>query len=511
MKYDPFEEREKKSFEQRFKIPTFEETLAHRKKASLSKYPLRFMGSGNKDVYMREEDRDGNFHIIGTSGHGKSKYMEYHIRKDIDMGLGLCLIDPSDNGATFRSILEYCAFKNHKKVCIIDPSTLYDYGKIACIQPLNPRYATKSVQSAKDAINILFGTSIDSTPRIQDNLTALFRMLTAQGLTLYESTYFTEYADPRWKGILEASKDKIMQEKFKTPGHWRQEFSTTITRLNVFRDEPISLMIGASKGIDFAKMIDEGWVILCNLYPLHISRDISRFLGILIIAQLHRAIEELNPKFGDSGRKFYLYIDEAGRFATPQIDDILTYNRKSGFHLVFAHHFISQLTNPLVRDAITSNTTNKIMFHVEDDAERLRMLKELRFGDNASDANHKYRNLPKRKFLCKIGKEYAVELEAPYIEPVQFNDRHATIERYIRERLQDPWYQTKGDIEQQIKSRIKTVDNTNDIAGNDTPSPIKRTVSNGETIKHTDKTRRKSLLDLGAEAEKFIRNDKNSK
>src|SRR6201990_1783702 len=155
------------------------------------------MGSGYKDVYMREEDRDGNFHILGTSGHGKSKYLEYHIRKDIDMGFGLCLIDPSDNAATYKAVLEYCAYRNHKKVCLIDPSTLYDYGKVACIQPLNPEYPVKSVQSAKDAINILFGSSIDNTPRIQDNLTSLFRLLTAQNMTLYESTYFTEYQDER--------------------------------------------------------------------------------------------------------------------------------------------------------------------------------------------------------------------------------------------------------------------------------------------------------------------------
>jgi hypothetical protein len=498
-------------------IPTFDETIADYEKQSTSKFPLRYMGSGFKDSKMREEDRDGNFHIIGTSGHGKSKYMEYHIRKDIDMGFGLCLLDGSKRAATFQSILEYCASINHEKVCIIDPGTLYDYGKIACIQPLDPTYQTKSVQSAKDAINILFGSSIDNTPRVQDNLTALFRMLTAQSLTLYESTYFTEYSDERWKGIVakaEGAEAKLIRDKFSTEGRWKSEFSTTITRLNVLRDEPISLMIGANKGIDFATLIDEGWIILANLASTHMNNEISRFLGILIIAQLGRAIEVLNArkeKFGEVGKFFYLYIDEASKFATPQISDILDFERKSGFRLIFAHHYISQIKNPEVRDSILANTTNKIMFHMQDDSERLAMIKKLGFGESSKAANDKYHNLPKRKFLAKLGKENAIELEAPNIEPIPFENKFATLETYIRERLKEPWYLAKYEIEEQIKLRIKPerpVDN--DIKTNDSLSPIKRAVSNSKTNSDPKKTGRKSLLDFGDKAEEFIRDNKTS-
>jgi hypothetical protein len=499
----------------KYHIPTFDETIANYNKQSTSKYPLRFMGSGNKDVSMREEDRDGNFHIIGTSGHGKSKYMEYHLRKDIDMGFGLCLLDGSKQAATFHAILEYCAYKNHKKVCIIDPGTLYNYGKIACIQPLDPRYATKSVQSAKDALNILFGSSIDNTPRIQDNLTSLFRMLTAQGLTLFESSYFTEYSDTRWRQILERSKDKLLADKFSTPGRWQSEFSTTITRLNRLRDEPINLMIGASEGIDFAKLIDEGWVILGNLSSPYMNSDLSRFLGILIIAQLGRAIEILNARkegFGVKGKCFYLYIDEASKFATPQVSEILDFERKSGFRIIFAHHYISQIKNPEVRDSILTNTTNKMMFHIEQDEERLKMIKELRFGDGAKEANNHYRNLPRRKFICKVGKDNPIELEAPNIEPVPFENKFSTIESYIRERLQDPWYSNKGDIEDQIKSRIKSVDNGNDTPPNDTLPPVETTTPDSKTNSNTSQAKRETLLDrLQREADEFKRNNPNSK
>lgn len=470
------------------------------------------LGIGKKKVYMTEEERDGNMHILGTSGHGKSKLLEHLIREDINRGFGLCLIDPSDFAATYKSVLEYCASINYKKVCIIDPSTLYDFGKVACIQPLDPKTPTKSVQSVKDAINILFGSSIDSTPRIQENLDALLRMLAGQSLTLHEATYFTDYENPNWKQLLDkgaGSDVQLIREKFKSYAYWKSEFTTTVTRLNILHEEPLSLMIGADLGIDFVKMIDEGWVILCNLYPYHIKPQHSDFLGILIISQLNRAIEILNHRegFGEKGRRFYLYIDEAGRFATPQIENILSYNRKSGFNLIFAHHFLKQIKNAMVLDAIKNNTTIKLMFHMADDQNRFEMIRTLGFGGDITpqDAAHRYSNLPKRHFVIKKGKDYPAECVTPDVPKAYAPN----LEEYIRERLSEPWYLERYKIQEQIEQRINQP--INDTETIHTPPPKKRTVPNRKTNSDPPKTGRKSLLDFGDEAEKFIRDNSAAK
>lgn len=135
-----------RKFEDDVRRRSFDEIISKHAKQSRSQYPLRLLGKGYKELFMTEEEREVNFHIIGGSRQGKSKYLEYHIRKDIDMGFGLCLIDPSDFGATYKAILDYCISINHEKVCLINPSTLYDYGSVACIQPLNPQFPTKSEQ-----------------------------------------------------------------------------------------------------------------------------------------------------------------------------------------------------------------------------------------------------------------------------------------------------------------------------------------------------------------------------
>ncbi len=497
-----------RKFKEDVRRPSFDDTIAKQAKKSTTKYPLRLLGTGKKDVYITEEEREVNFHIIGGSRQGKSKYLEYHIRKDIDTGLGLCLIDPSDFGATFKAVLNYCASINHQKVLIIDPNTLYDYGKVACIQPLNAKFATRSAHSVKDAINTLLGSSEANTQRIQENLDALLRLLATQNLTLYESSYFTNYQREQWRPILDNATGADAQtigEKFSSYGSWKDGFTTTITRLNVFNQEPLSLMVGA-EGIDFGKMVDEGWVILCNLFPEpYLEPKTSTFLGILIISQIIRAVDMLNNRKEGFNKKFYLYIDEAGSFATPQIKLLLNNKSKSGLHLIFAHHHFSQFANQSdVLDAINHNTGVKIMFALRDDVDRLKMMRELGFP-NPAEASHTYSNLPKRHFLVKNNKEYAVEVIAPYIENAFVS--HETLETYIRERLKDPWYLTKGDIMEQIKTRIKTVDNTNDTPTADTPSPDERTIPDRKTNKHTPKTGRKSLLDLRDEAEKFIRDN----
>lgn len=120
-------------------------------------------------------------------------------------------------------------------------------------------------------------------------------------------------------------------------------------------------------------------------------------------------------------------------------------------------------------------------------------------------AAHRYSNLPKRHFLVKIGKDHTVESTTPDVIEPKFSNKDAVIEKYVRERLEDPWYLPKYEIENQIKSRLPNEPKTT----NSIP-PVERTVSNSKTNSDPKKTKRKSLLDLGREAEKFIRNDKTS-
>jgi hypothetical protein len=73
-------------FDAATRLPEFGETFSRLTKQLSSAYPLRELGTGTETLYISEEERSANFHIIGAPGEGKSKFIEYHIRKDIDEG-----------------------------------------------------------------------------------------------------------------------------------------------------------------------------------------------------------------------------------------------------------------------------------------------------------------------------------------------------------------------------------------------------------------------------------------
>ncbi|MDP3793447.1 MAG: type IV secretion system DNA-binding domain-containing protein, partial [Candidatus Uhrbacteria bacterium] len=43
---------------------------------------------------ISQEDRDAHFYVVGATRSGKTKFLEYLIKQDIENGLGFCVIDP---------------------------------------------------------------------------------------------------------------------------------------------------------------------------------------------------------------------------------------------------------------------------------------------------------------------------------------------------------------------------------------------------------------------------------
>lgn len=413
---------------------------------------LRLLGYSEQkgNVYVSEGERDLNFHILGSSGEGKSKFLEYHIRKDIDAGKGVCLLDPSDFGSTARNVLAYCASKGHKKVLFIDPSTIRTHKMVPTIRPLNPKRIKQSVEGVMEVGSILFGLKDTDTPRIKRYMTALLRLLTRENLTLYESLWFSNYEHGPWKSILGFDRDSLtLKNVFRSQYSWENFFGSTINRLDSFWQEPLSLMLGADTGIDFLEMVRDGWVILVNLFPgTDITPNESRLLGVLIISQIIQAVDTLRANRWKG--IYYLYLDEAGRFATPQVDNLLSYKRKSGLRLVIAHHYFNQFEDRRVLDSIKQNAKVKIMFNTPSHEDRLEMMKALGYGKDIPPMMAAYANqdLPKQYAIVKKGKEPPVRIRIPDVKDVDFN-----CDEYLEQILKNPIYKPVEQIKKEIDAR----------------------------------------------------------
>lgn len=456
-----------KTFEETYRLPTTEELIEKRIKQLQSKHPLRLLGnSQDGGIYISEEEREVNYHILGAPGEGKSKFLELSIREDIKKGIGVCLLDPSDKGQTYKDILAYCASINHKKVLIIDPKLCAETGKFPAIAPLKRKYVKMSVEGVMEAINILFDSKSQDTPRIRRNLQALLRTLAKTGNTLYETQVFSDYKKDAHRriDILEKLNSEnrdltTIENLFRSQYHFEQYFYSTINRLDVFWEDPLKTMLSASDGIDFVTMIREGWIILVNLTPgKYINIEESQLLGVLIISELIQAIDIL----GDNNWKgaYYLYIDEAARFATRQIDTLLSYKRKSGLRLVLAHHYFKQFDNLKVLNSIKNNARIKLMFDTPNYEDRLEMVKALGYGGDIPPilAAYANQNIPKQFAIVRKNKETPVRIRIPDVSPVKISQNR--LDSYVEELLKNKWYLSKDQMIKQINDRTVQANTT---------------------------------------------------
>jgi hypothetical protein len=431
--------------------PTFANTIEQLNKGAKSKYPLRLLGtSQDGDVWVSEEERSANFHILGAPGEGKSKFIEYHIRKDIDMGNGLCLIDPSEKGDTARNILNYCASINYQKVIWIDPITIAKYKKIPAIAPLSQKTVKRSVAGMMEALNILFDAKSTSTPRIRRYLSALLRILASRGMTLKDAHYFSQYYQGRemLKKLGFNPDVQTLKSVFRTEYNFENYFSSSINRMDALWQEPLASILGNNDGINFKRAVGDGWVILVNLSPYQLTEDEAELLGIIIISQIIQAIDALvNHNWKGV---FYLYIDEAGRFATPQIETLLSYKRKSGLRLYLAHHHFEQFgERRKVLSSIENNARIKLMFDTPNYEDRMKMIKALGYGGNIPPllASYANQNIPKQHAVLRKNKETPVRIKIPDVKPVP-----EASESYIKEILSQDFYKNVDEYQRRSVS-----------------------------------------------------------
>src|SRR3977135_2969895 len=60
-----------------------------------------------RPIHLQPDDRLIHTHVIGSSGSGKSKFLEWMMRQDLKNRQGFCLIDP--HGKLYDDVVAYCA------------------------------------------------------------------------------------------------------------------------------------------------------------------------------------------------------------------------------------------------------------------------------------------------------------------------------------------------------------------------------------------------------------------
>ena len=326
-------------------------------------------------VFFTRKDRENHTHIIGSTGTGKSKFLELLIRQDIkDRKAGLCLLDP--HGSLYEEILLYVS---HKCPHLSDRFILFHpAGEMEQILGFNP--IPSDIEYIDYVLDMLISACLkawgqdntDRTPRITRWLENIFYTIIANGLTLVETAPLLNiYSKENREVLLQNVNSAVVLDDWRTFEASTQTQKQTIiegaaNRLRKFlRNEIIRNIIGQKqRALNFREIMDEGSVLLVNLSSAgKISPENAQLLGIMLVNEIFRVAKLRDPR--DSKLKpFYFYIDEFGQFITRDIARALEECRKYKLFMILAHQHLAQLKreDEYLYASVLTNCKNKVVF-----------------------------------------------------------------------------------------------------------------------------------------------------
>ena len=434
-------------------MPNLEAVSKTLTKRLMTKYDLRILGYTKEgDVLSVSEEERTHTHIIAGTGEGKSKHIEKNCQLDIDRIIkgtnepGIALLDATDQARTAYSVLKYCIHRGYEKVCLIDPMHYYDYKRVAALNLFKYRSDLKwsSISNINNTLQITSEIrDAAQTKRIQRYLRALLSVLWDAKCTLADVEYFTDLPNPYYAAKRQEILNKvdpldrhriILEWGFKNSITYR-DFETTVRRVEDLLDEPLRTMFSHPVGINFAKMIRNGWVILVNLdadgplEPIH-----TRLLGTAIINEILGSIHRIRRRTPEWNKPYHLYIDEAADFANRKLGRVLSHKGKTGLKVTIAHQYFAQFEDRWVLDSITNNCKTKVMFDIEGAEDRDKMAKMFYGGEiSIREASFANADLPKQTMVYKAPKQRPVRYR--HIDCITPPIPEKTVREFIKDKL----------------------------------------------------------------------------
>jgi hypothetical protein len=139
---------------------------------------------GGAPVLVAERLRLEHAHVIGTTGAGKTKFLEHCIYQDIPSGRGVCVVDPHGNhpDSLYRSVLGWLRAKGYtdrnnmkwRPIHLIDPNaSTHVTGFDPLALPSSDYDPTVIADAALEALERVWGEEdTDTKPTLQRVLTA---------------------------------------------------------------------------------------------------------------------------------------------------------------------------------------------------------------------------------------------------------------------------------------------------------------------------------------------------
>lgn len=339
-----------------------------------SNYP----GMADRPLALRREDRLKHAMVLGPTGSGKSVLLTHMITSDIAAGYGVVVFDPK--GDLITDVLDRIGEKDAERVVVLDASMRE--------QPIgfNPLYTVQSEEAqeraADDVLHVFksiwapfWGPRSDQIMRAA--LTTLTSTRTADGSAFTVAEIVPLLTQPAFRRTLTGERLPAALRRFWqlfdswSDGERIQAIGPVLNKVEAFMGRtPIRLILGQSKGLQFADVLQRRTVLLVSLAKGTLGAETANLLGSLMMSSLWQATLARITIPAERRQPVMAYADEAQELVRLSIPlaDILAQARGLGLSMTLAHQYLTQLPDA-VKAAVLGTVRTQIVFAAElDDA-----------------------------------------------------------------------------------------------------------------------------------------------
>ena len=335
--------------------------------------------ASRRPVAVRIADARHHLHILGPTGVGKSALLARTILADAEAERGLIVIDPK--GDLVTDVLSRLPRRFADRVVLFDADSP---APPPCINPLDiSQHGHAGLDLAVDNLVTIFRRVFAQWwgPRTDDVMRASLLTLCAQPGTATLEDLPRLLTEPAFRArVTRTTTDPVLR------GFWEgyeqlsdaaraQVIGPLLNKLRAFLLRPFvrAAIAAGPSTVEFADVLDHGGICLARLPKGSLGEETSRLVGSLLVARTWQAATARARQPANDRADAALVLDEAHNFlnlSTP-VEDMLAEARGLHLSLLLAHQNLAQLPRDL-RDGISANARNKIIFAVSpDDAREL--------------------------------------------------------------------------------------------------------------------------------------------
>ena len=316
-------------------------------------------------------------HLIGRSGAGKSTTLECMILDDIQRNSGVAVLDP--HGDLIERLLCLVPKESVDRVLYFDPGDL-EWAPLW--NPLTRSPFQDVARTADDLVGAIKNVVSGWGDRLEHLLRhAMFALLQLPNSTLLDVSNLLQHKSEQSTFLRERILQTITNETARR--FWLYDFDRyrpddfgspkhKLSKLLV--SGTVSMMLSQPENrLNFRQIMDEGQIFLANLST--IGSEVREILGSFLLSLLHITALSRRDIPPEKRNHFFIYCDEAHRFMTDTVEDLIAETRKFGIGLTLAHQYLSQFGVRKV-DAL-ANVGTTILFNV-DTKDAHHLIKDLR-------------------------------------------------------------------------------------------------------------------------------------